>query len=149
MDIIQTTIQYASWPIVVLIGLLLFKQPIQQVILNLRSFKAGSLEASFTEGLNQQGLTAIQLKTIHSLTPAEIDIFLLASFSDKSDFNYTVGMDTSEFRNVMFRLQDAGLLNIINPNDTGTNIRHNTTPIGKNVRAMLLNSTTKLLHTKM
>src|SRR5450759_1719610 len=148
MDIIQTTIQYASWPIVVLIGLLLFKQPIQQVILNLRSFKAGSLEASFTEGLNQQGLTAIQLKTIHSLTPAEIDIFLLASFSDKSDFNYTVGMEASEFRNVMFRLQDAGLLNITNPNDTGTNIRHNTTPIGKNVRAMLLNSTTKLLHTK-
>ncbi|MFA5824904.1 MAG: hypothetical protein WC825_02900 [Gallionellaceae bacterium] len=148
MDIIQTTIQYASWPIVVLIGLFLFKKPIREMISNLRSLKAGSLEASFTEGLSQQGLTDIQLMTIRSLSPADIDIFLLVSFSDSSQFNYSIGMDTVDFKNVVLRLQDAGLLEITSPKDAETNIRHNTTPIGKSIRAMLLSSTMRLLHTK-
>lgn len=147
MNILLAAIQYTSWPIVTLIGLFLFKAQLGELVSNLRQLKAGSLEASFAETLNQQGFSEAQLKIINTLSPAEIDIFLLASFSDNKEFNYSTGLEATEFKKIMSRLQRAGLLEITNPEDPGTNIRHNTTPIGKSVRAMLLNGTTKLLHT--
>ena len=146
MDLAQSAIQYASWPLVVLIGLLLFKEPLGKLLRNLRFFKTGTLEIGFNEQLQGQGFTDSQLKVVRNLSAMEIDLFLLVSFSDAQDFRYTTGMEPRPFRDAMLRLQEAGLILITTPNDPGTNLLHSTTPIGHRVRAMLINSTVALLH---
>ena len=146
MELAQSVLQYASWPIVVLIGLFLFKEPLVKLICNLRFFKAGTLEVGFAEQIQNQGFTDNQLKIIRTLTAQEIDLFLLVSFSDATDFNYTTDLDEEVFRKALLKLQDAGLIKITNPDNSSTNLRHITGPVGRRVRAMLINSTVALLH---
>jgi hypothetical protein len=114
---------------------------------NMRFFKAAGLEVEFNEQLQSQGFTDAQLKIVRKLSASEIDLFLLISFSDDKDFKYCINMEPMAFRGAMLRLQEAGLLLITNPQETGSNIRHKTTPIGRRVRAMLINSTIVLLQT--
>ncbi|MDO8464798.1 MAG: hypothetical protein Q7S46_06040 [Gallionella sp.] len=146
MELAQSALQYASWPIVALVSLFLFKEHIGKALRNVRFFKAGSLELGFNEQIQNQGFTDTQLKIIHNLSAQEIDLFLLVSFSDGTDFNYNTGIDQVVFREALLKLQEAGLIVVTNPNDLPTNLRHITSPIGRRVRAMLINSTVTLLH---
>jgi len=146
MELAQSALQYSSWPIVVLVALFLFKEPVRTALRNLRLFKAGSLEVGFNEQILSQGFDSAQLKIIRNLSAQEIDLFLLVSFSDEAGFNYSTGVDSVVFKNALLRLQNAGLIVVTNPDGPQTNVRHVTTPSGKRVRAMLINSTITLLH---
>ncbi len=82
---------------------------------------------------------------VTSLSADEVELFLLVSYTDNLGFNYTTGLPPEVFKARLVRLRDSGLLEISNPEDPGTNIRHSITPLGRRVRAMLIGGTTQLL----
>jgi hypothetical protein len=85
------------------------------------------------------------MEKIADISADEIDLFLLVSFTDNKDFNYKIGMSPEMFKARCLRLQDMGLIEILNPEDSGTNLRHSITPLGRRVRGLLINSTAQLL----
>jgi len=144
-EITVAVLQYALWPLVVVFALVFLREPLWRLLSNVRFLKAGSVEVSFQDQIEKQGLTESQSKAVRTLTATEVDLFLLVSFSDAPQFTYVSGMDVSEYRNAMLRLQEAGLITVINQDDPGTNIRHVTTPAGRRVRVLLVNSVLALL----
>lgn len=148
MQILNSALQYSSWPIVTLIGLFVFKAPLSVLIKNLRFLRAGKLEVSFEEQIQRLGFSEEQLRIVRTLSAQEIDLFLLVTFSDSPSFNYMTGLHEAAFSAALKKLQEAGLIVITNPDGPSTNLRHITTPIGHRVRTMLINSTVALLHAR-
>ena len=146
MELAQSAIQYASWPLVTLVALFVLRKPLGKLLSNLRSVKAGSLEVAFGEQLQNQGFTDDQFKAIQSLTASEVDLFLLVSYSDSPTFKYDSTLPYLAFKNAMLRLQSAGLIKVSLADDANTHIHHSTTSVGHRIRAMLINSTVSLLH---
>jgi hypothetical protein len=144
-SIILSLIEHSSWPIVLLVIVLILRPQIIELVKRLKSLRAGSIEMQIGEQLHNQGLTKKQLSKIGNLTNDEIEIFLLASSSDSAAFNYTVWLPADAYKNKIVSLEEAGLLQIVNPDDPGTNLRHNITPLGKRFRTLLINSAGRLL----
>ncbi|MSQ70230.1 MAG: hypothetical protein EXR27_02925 [Betaproteobacteria bacterium] len=144
-DIFLATIQHASWPIAILIALFVLRKEVRSLLGRIRGFKAGKVELKFNEELEQQGFTKKQLATLRTLTADEIDLFLLVSFSEAPNFRYQTGIDPAIFRQHMSRLEESGLLTITNPENDGSNLLHNLTPLGRRARSLFVNSTVELL----
>ena len=144
-EISLSLIQYSSWPIVALLCVLLLREELGAFLKRLRGFKAGSVEVQLSEQLHNQGLSKDQLKLIGELSADEIEMFLLASFTDYQGFKYSVPLSAEIFKKRIVKLQEAGLIQITNPEDPGTNLTHNTTPVGRRFRSLLINSTTRLV----
>lgn len=144
-EIFLSLIQHSSWPLVVLLCVLLLREEIGALLKRMRGFKAGSIEVQLSEQLHNQGLSKDQLKLIGELSADEIEMFLLASFTDYQGFKYSVPLPADVFKKRILKLQEAGLLRVINPEDPGTNLTHDTTPVGRRFRSLLLNSTTRLV----
>ena len=144
-DVALALIEHVSWPFVMFLGFLLLRKEFAALLSRLRSFKSGSIELQLSEQIHNQGFSREQLASIGTLSADEIDIFLLVSFTDIPEFKYSTGIASDVFKQRMLRLQEAGLLRVTNPDDTGTNLHHNLTPLGRRLRALLINSTTQLL----
>jgi hypothetical protein len=145
MEIVQSLIEHFSWPLVVLLFMASFRSDLQAVLSRLKGLKAGSIELQLNEQLHAQGLTKQQLGSITSLTADELDLFLLVSFTEHVGFNYQTGLPQEVFKSRLLRLQEADLLQVLNPEDPGTNVRHNVTPLGRRLRAMLIGGSAQLL----
>ena len=144
-EIIVSALHYTSWPVAVLIALWWFRKQIARAIANLRLFKAGSIEVGFREQIRRQGFTEAQLAVLKTLTAEEIDLFLLVSFTEEAGFEYSTTIDIPIFRGYMGRLESAGLMHILNPENDGSNLRHNITPMGRRIRALLVDSAVSLI----
>lgn len=138
-------IQHSSWPIVALLAILLLRKDLTTLLRRLRVFRAGSIEVDLTEQLHTQGFTKAQLTALSKLSVEDTDIFLLVSFTDHPSFRYATGVEPSLFKSSLQRLQEAGLLQITNPDDPGTNILHELTPSGRRFRSLLVSSSAALV----
>jgi hypothetical protein len=145
MELATTFLEHASWPLVVFCGFLLFGASIRKMLSRVRGARAGSVEVQFEEELHHQGLTKDQLLAISSLTGEELGLFLLVSYSDSLGFNYNTALPPDVYKARVLRLRDAGLLHIHNPDNPGTDIRHNVTPAGNRFRALVITSTSRML----
>lgn len=145
MEIILAIIEHSSWPLVVLLCVVLLREEIGTLLKRIKVFKTGSVELQLSEQLHNQGLSKKQLKLIGELTADEIEMFLLASFTDYTGFKYNIPLPPAVFKSKIVKLQEAGLLEVSNPEDPGTGLIHTTTPVGRRFRALLLTSTTRLL----
>lgn len=145
-EIIIASIAHFSWPLVFIIAIFMLRTPICALLQRVNAFKAGSVELQLQETLSTQNLSEKQIAQINKLTVDELDLFLLASFSENIGFNYQTPMPPETFKRRMQSLENAGLLEILNPDDDGKNIRQNVTETGKHVRSVILNGATKILH---
>lgn len=148
-EIIHALIEHSSWPITLLVCLLLIRKELSNLLFRLKGFKAGTIELQMSDQLNAQGLPKKQFESITSLSADEIDLFLLVSFMDEDTFKYDIPIPSEVFKKRMHRLQEAGLIEIVNiknpENTTGVNITHKITPLGTRVRGLLIGSTAQLL----
>ena len=144
-NFLSLVIQYWPWPIVAVLAIFIFHDPISKLLGDVKSLKAGSVEVAFDKHIQQQGLSKDQSKAFKSLTSMDIDLFLLISFSDDPTFNYQTGMPSTSFKESMLRLQSSGLVRLLNPEVPGTNLRHSITPLGRRVRSLLVSTCTTLL----
>lgn len=147
-EILKSAFQYLSWPLIAMALILIFKIPLAKMISNIRFFKAGSLEIDFGEKLLNQGFTDEQLKIVKNLTANEIDLFLLVSYTNAPNFHYSTGagLSNKDFRVMMLKLNEAGLIAITKDDGMGNDLFHTTTQIGLRTRAMIVNGTISLLH---
>lgn len=146
MDLLPELIEHSSWPIAFLIALLMFRTPISRLLQRLKLFNVKGVEAQFINDLEAQGLSEENLEQLRSLTATDINLFLLTSFSDDRLFSYSTEIPVEEFRNSINNLVKAGLLEVKEPDETGKDIRHLTTPLGNRLRAMSVNTLAKLIH---
>jgi len=144
-NILSLMIQYWPWPIVALVSLFIFRGAISKLFADVKSLKAGSIELAFEKQIQQQGLSKDQTIVFKALSSMDIDLFLMISFSDDATFNYRTGMPVISFKESLLRLQSSGLIILTNPEDSGTNIRHYITPLGKRIRSLFVNTCTTLL----
>jgi hypothetical protein len=144
-EIVLSFIEHSSWPLAVLVCVFLLRDELRKLIDRLRALRAGSVEFQLSEQLQTQGLSKDQLKSIVELSADELEMFLLASFTDYKGFRYSIPLPAETFKARMLALQQAGLIQIANPEDPGTNLIHNTTPLGRRFRSLLLNSTARLV----
>lgn len=145
MEILKAAIEHLSWPLTVLICVLLFQAELRALIRRLRGFKAGSIELQLHEQLAAQGISKEQLALLTSLSADDVELFFLVSYTDSVGFNYTTGLPPDVFKARLLSLRDSGLLDVSNPEDIGVNLRHNLTPLGCRIRAMLIGGATQLL----
>ena len=145
MEIAIALIEHALWPLVVFLCVLMLRKQLAALLERMTGLKAGSVELQFKENIERQGFTPEQRVAFKNLSADELDLFLLVSFSDDNVFRYTTNMPFPTYRQRMLLLQDAGLLCLTNPEDPGTNLLHNLTPLGKRVRALIVDSTVGLL----
>jgi len=145
VEISIALIKHALWPLVVLLCVLMLRKQLAALLERMTGLKAGSVELQFKERIERQGFTPEQRTAFRNLSADELDLFLLVSFSDDKVFRYTTNMPFPTYRQRMLRLQEAGLLTLTNPDDPGTNLLHNLTPLGKRVRALIVDSTVSLL----
>jgi hypothetical protein len=145
MQIALAIIRYALWPLIVLLGILILRSPLAELPGRLTGLKAGSVEIQFKERIERQGFAPEQRAAFKNLSSDEVEIFLLISFSESHAFSYKVDIPAPTYRQRMLRLQAAGLLTLLNPDDPGTNLIHNLTPLGKRVRALIVDSTVGLI----
>src|SRR5260221_10340064 len=138
MEIALALIEHALWPLVVVLCALTFRKQLVALLGRVTGLKAGSIEVQFRERIARQGFTPDQQAAFRSLNADELDLFLLVSYSDDQAFRYTTNMAFPIYRQRMSRLQEAGLLTLTNPDDPGTNLLHNLTPLGKRVRALIV-----------
>jgi hypothetical protein len=144
-EITLSLINNFSWPLVVLVCLFTMKKEISKLLSRLNTFKAGSVELQMSEQLQAQGLSKEQLVTLGELSVDELDLFLLASFSENIGFTYKTSLPHEIFRKRLTALEKAGLFEDLQPNDNDNSIMHNLTPMGKTVRVLLLNGSIQLL----
>jgi hypothetical protein len=146
-DIIVSAFQYASWPAALLMALWWFRDNIRASVGRLRIFNAGSVEFDFIERIRRQDFTASQLAKFKLLSVEEIELFLMASYSESGHFFYHLGaaMDFAVFRRCMGNLDEAGLMRLLNPEDDGRNLRHASTSLGKSIRSLLIDSSVGLI----
>lgn len=145
IEIFHLLIDIFSWPLVFLICFFFLRKELRNLLSRLKGLKAGTVELQLTEQLHAQGLPKQQLKSITSLSADEIDLFLLVSFTEHLGFNYSTPLPPEVFKKRLIRLQEAGLLEITNPEDPGTNIRHNILPLGLRLRALLISGAAQIL----
>jgi len=145
VEIAIAIIEHALWPLVVFLCVLMLKKQLSALLERMTGLKAGSIELQFKQRIERQGFTPEQQVAFRNLSADEIDLFLLVSFSDDETFRYTTNMPFPTYRLRMLQLQEAGLLALTNPDDPGTNLLHNLTPLGKRVRALIVDSTVSLL----
>ncbi|MDP3858639.1 MAG: hypothetical protein Q8Q73_12845 [Stagnimonas sp.] len=144
-DIALSFIQYSSWPLALLLCVLLLRKQLTSFADRVRLFRAGGVEVQLAEQLHNQGFTKSQLDAVQGLSANDVDIFLLVSFTDDKSFKYFTSTDPILFKKSLLSLQDAGLLVLTNPEDPGTNLLHNLTPVGRRFRGLLVNSAVGLL----
>jgi hypothetical protein len=146
-DIVVSVFQYASWPLAFLVALWWFRTNLRGLIGELRLQKAGSVEFDFKERMQRQDFTAAQMAIFKQLSVEEIELFLMVSYSDSGQFFYHLGdaMDFAAFRLSMGKLDQAGLMRLLNPEDDGQKLRHSITSLGKNIRALLIDSSVGLM----
>jgi DNA-binding MarR family transcriptional regulator len=146
MENLVSAISHLAWPIVMLVVFFAMRKELRDLVGRIRTFKAGKVELKFSEELKQQGFTKKQLTSLRALSANEIDLFLLVSFSDNKLFNYRTGLEIGAFKQIIQKLEEAGLLEILNPEDDGADLRHNLTPLGRRMRSLFVNSSVELLH---
>ena len=144
-EIVLSLIEHFSWPLVLLVCFFFLRKELSALLGRMKGFRAGAVEIQLTDQLHAQGLPKEQLETIASLSADELDLFLLVSFTEHVGFNYSTGLPPEVFKKRLLRLQEAGLLELLNPEDSGSNLRHNITPLGRRVRALLIGSSAQLL----
>jgi hypothetical protein len=146
-DIIVSVFQYASWPLALLVALWWIKDNLRAFLGELRLQKAGSVAFDFKERMRRQDFTAAQMAIFKQLSVEEIELFLMVSYSDSGQFFYHLGdaMDFGAFRRSMGNLDQAGLMRLLNPEDDGQKLRHSITSLGKNIRALLIDSSVGLM----
>ncbi len=145
MELLIAIIEHLSWPIVIIVFFLLLRKELSRLLSRVKGIKASDLELQFAEQIQVQGLSKEQLADVSSLTADEIELFLLVSFTEHQGFNYQTGLPPEVFKSKMEHLQKAGLIDLVNPDDPGVNLRHNITPLGNRVRAILINSSAQLV----
>lgn len=145
-EIVIAFIENFSWPLVILIIIFLFKKELLGLVSRLKSVKAGSLEVLLGAKLHT-ALTKEQLEAIPKLTTEEIDLFLLVSFSSDENFSYSLPpkITPEMFRSRLMKINDAGLIVLVNPENSGNNMRHNVTKLGSQVRDLLLKDSIEFL----
>ncbi|MGI2002419.1 hypothetical protein [Shewanella frigidimarina] len=144
-EITLSLINNFSWPLVILVCLFTMKKEISKLLSRLNTFKAGSVELQMSEQLHAQGLTKEQLITLGELSVDELDLFLLASFSENLGFSYQTTLPPEIFKKRLLALAKAGLFEDLETDDGSSKIMHNLTPMGKTVRVLLLNGSIQLL----
>ncbi len=154
-ELIVDLIKATAWPALTIVVLIALFGPLRDtakeiptLLSRLSGMKAGPVEFQFNEQLQRQGFTEKQLAALRNLTADDIDIFLLVSFTDDPNFRYKTGIQPALFRSRILRLQGAGLLSVKNPENDGTNLMHDLTPLGRRLRGLLVNSTVGLLREK-
>lgn len=143
-EIVKTALQSALWPFVVLVSLVVFKGQINKLVSGLRLFRAGSVEVVFDKRLKNLKLDDSRLESLRDLTHEEIGFFLLVSYSDDPDFKYEPGISTTRFYKILTALESAGLIEVVIPEDVSNARHHRLTPEGKRIRAIVLESTSRL-----
>ncbi len=146
-EIVLGLIEHSSWAALVLLFVIWFRPQITELLNKLRFIKAGNLQLEFSTQLSQIGFDKEKLKKFSYLTSEEINIFLLASFSDGIGFQYQIEMPQNELNSHIFRLADFGLLEVVKNPTNPENIGHNLTEDGRRFRAVLIDTTKDLLKT--
>lgn len=144
-EIIINLADSLAWPIIVLIILFTLRQQLSKLLDRLSTLKAGSVEMQLHEQISAQDLNKEQLQKISKLSVGELDLFLLASFSENIGFNYQTTIPREIFLRRLRSLQNAGLLEILDDGDNGENVRHNLTENGRTLRQLIITSSTQLL----
>lgn len=145
MDISLALITHAAWPLTTLICLFLLRKELSELISRLKGLKAGALELLMSEELHSTSLNESQLKAISNLSAEDIDLFLLVSYSEAIGFRYELPIPQEVFKTRMAILHETGLIEVLNSENPGTDIRHNITPMGFQVRSLLLRGSKQLL----
>ena len=143
-EIVIAAIQYSSWPIMVLIGVFIFRNPVKRLLTGMRLLKAGSIEVAFDERLKKQRLSDLELEALRDLTHEEISFFLMVGYSDDPDFKYEPGLNPNNFLKKLESLEAAGLIVITNPENPLPNRQHKLTKAGKRIREIVIDSTSRL-----
>ena len=144
-EIILALIEHSSWPLVVIASVVLLRNQLTQLIKKLRGFRAGSIELRLGEEIAKQGFSEDELLSIRDLTTDELDLFLLVSYDESTEFSYKLPMDSDTFKIALQRLEMSGLIKIVNPDNPGTDLRHLTTSAGRRLRHLLVNDLANLL----
>ena len=146
MEIWVALIEFAFWPITVLIVFFFLREPISKLMGKVRFIRNSGLEVAFTDDLLRQGFSKDQLEAIEQLTEADIDLYLLISYSDAPEFKYEIPVSSKEDHASSFaRLEKAGLMRVATRNEDGMPALHLSTPAGRRVRSLLVRSTAELL----
>lgn len=144
-EIFLATIQYSSWPLALFLCFWFTRKEIRSLLGKIKGLKTGPLELQFSEQISAQGLTPEQLAPITELTADEIDLFYLVTFSEIPGFNYSVPFPAAILKKRLIKLEKAGLIEILNTEDPGEDIRHNPTSLGLRIRSALINSSAQLV----
>jgi len=144
-EITVAFLQYSSWPLVAILIFFFFRSEIGEFLSRLRGLKAGKVELQLAQQIRNQGFTKEQLSAISSLTADDINIFLLATFTENPSFKYDTGIPYARFKECLLKIQDAGLILIAEIDDSQSKILHTQTSSGRRVRDMLVNSSVELL----
>lgn len=146
MDILLaliTLIDHSSWVIFLAVLLFIYRKKLPNFFDKLESFKAGGVEVKFSKKLHSK-FSQEQISKFSELSFEEMDVFLLVSFLT-ADADYQTGMEKGIFKKYMLRLQEIGLLKILNPENDGNNLRRELTEDGRKLRKFLVESSTDLL----
>lgn len=137
-----------AWPIAtLLICGFFFKTEISKLLSKIRvsSLKAGSVELQFSEQLHYESFTKEQLKAITELTKEELNIFMVASYSNDPKFRYIPAIDQANLNNHLVQLEKAGLIEIQGEPNSQALTFHYTTRLGQKFRELIIESTSSLL----
>lgn len=146
METLKIAIEFASWPIVVLTVFFFLRSPISKLLGKIRFIKNSGIEVTFVDDLLRQGFSKSQLVAIESLTEADLDLYLLVSYSDAPEFKYQIPVQSSEEHASSFaRLEKAGLMRVTTKSEEGLPALHLSTPAGRRVRSLVIRSTVDLL----
>ena len=136
-------IEHSSWVIFLAILLLTYHKKLPILISKLESFKAGGFEVKFSKKLHTK-FSSNQIKTFAGLNFEEMDVFLMVSFLS-SAASYQTDIDKNIFKKHMLRLEEVGLLTILNPDDDGRNLHRELTKDGHELRSLLTRNIGDLL----
>ena len=124
------------WPLFAVAALLVLRSAMERIG-NRGARPAAAAPDIVRRGLGAEGLKTDQRAALRALSADEIDVFLLVSYSDQHQ--YDTGLAPEQLRATLKRLAGAGLITIIDETNPRY-VTHETTALGKRLRALLVSS---------
>lgn len=130
------------WPIFAVAAILVLLKRMDAIARARVAPGRASAQDIFGGALGTEGLDEPQRAAIRALTADELDVFLLVSYSDQHQ--YETGLAPEVLLRTLKRLAAARLIAIIDETNPRY-VTHETTPLGKRLRALLVSSAAALV----
>jgi len=146
LEEVSEVIKVLAWPLVTLVIFFSAKDKVLGSLSRLTTLRSSSVELTFGRQLQAQGLDLEAISSLSALTPDQIELFLLISYSDEPGFHYELPHSRERYAERIRALEHVGLIEIESEQSPGNDVRHRLTGFGKRFRAMLINASTEMLH---